>query len=734
MRQIVRRVIDPKGRVVIIELPAPIMGPDQILVQNAFSLISSGTEMSTLAKTPVELVRQTLSDPWMRYAVQQTIFSTGIAQTVDRIWLEMIMPREIGYSGAGRVLDVGKNVEGFRVGDTVAYAATGHAEIVAPTINHIVPVPQGVDLRHAAFVTVGGIVIQSLRRADLKFGEVVAIYGLGLLGQICAMIAKAAGCVVVGIEVNETRNELARKNGADLVINPAQSDLKRRIMDFTGKNGVDATIICASSKGDEIINSSMEITRKQGRVVIVGYVGLDIHPKNFLSKEIDLRYSRAYGPGSFHMAYEKGRVDYPFGYVRWTEKRNLEEFIRLIKTKSINIESLINKCYKVNDTQKAFDAIAAGTMEGVAALIDYESSQIPDLSRTLPVHPRVKKLGKIGIAVVGVGNHVLTKHLPHLKGMSDVEIRGLVSATGKNTVMVASKYDITENSTDIESVLKDPDTDGVMICTNQNKHLEPMLRAIDAGKAIFVEKPTVTTLEEFAILYQVMNSDHRPTVFTVGLNRRYSSYVQKLRESIEDPIDHVTYNIAVPYIPPEHWSLDEIEGGGRLISEGEHFIDLCNLLIGKPAISVYAHVLGNMPDDLRKLTAWAATIHYEDAAANIVFNESGAPGYPREQLVVMARGKIAVLDDFAKLTLYGRKKQVIGNGKQADMGQKRELKEFVAAIRGEPNQMLTWEESSAASLCMFAAQESIRCGQPIDLRDFQVGLKTGKKHKISTRL
>jgi predicted dehydrogenase len=266
-----------------------------------------------------------------------------------------------------------------------------------------------------------------------------------------------------------------------------------------------------------------------------------------------------------------------------------------------------------------------------------------------------------------------------------------------------------------------------MICTNQNKHLEPVLQAIKAGKAVFVEKPTVSTLEDFATLYQVMNSEERPAVFTVGLNRRYSSYVQKLRELIEGPIDHITFNVAVPYVPPEHWTLDEIEGGGRLITEGEHFFDLCNLLIGKPAISVYAHGLGNLPDDLRKLTAWAATIHYEEAVANIVFNESGAPGFPREQLVVMGRGQVAVLDDFAQLTLYGKKKQVIGNGKQADMGQKRELKEFVAAIRGEPNQMLTWEESSAASLCMFAAQESIRFGQPIDLRDFQAGLKIEKK-------
>ena len=235
-------------------------------------------------------------------------------------------------------------------------------------INHVVPVPDGVDLRHAAFVTVGGIAMQSLRRADLKFGETVAVYGLGLVGQLCASIAKAAGCVVVGIDINPKANELATAAGAALVVNPSEPDWKRRISDFTGKNGVDATVICASSDSPEIINSAMEITRRQGRVVIVGYVKLDIHPKNFLYREIDLRYSRAYGPGSYHTSYEKGRVDYPFGYVRWTEKRNLEEFIRLVATGAVNPEPLIAGVYPVERAQEPFDAIRERTLPGVAAL------------------------------------------------------------------------------------------------------------------------------------------------------------------------------------------------------------------------------------------------------------------------------------------------------------------------------------------------------------------------------
>jgi predicted dehydrogenase/threonine dehydrogenase-like Zn-dependent dehydrogenase len=717
MRQIVRKVIDRKDKIIVTDLPEPHLGPDQVLVRNHYSLISSGTELSTLSKTPMELVKQTLSDPWMRHVIKQTIFATGLRQTIDRIWKEMIMPREIGYSGAGRVLSVGERVEGFNVGDAVAYAAVGHAEIVAPSVNHVVSVPDSVDLRHAAFVTVGGIAVQALRRADLQFGETIAVYGLGLVGEVCAMIAKAAGCIVVGIDVNPKRNQIATANGVDLVANPTQSDWKRRIMDFTEKHGVDATIICASSKSDDIINSSMEITRKQGRVVILGYVGLNIHPKNFLYREIDLRYSRAYGPGSYHNAYEKGRVDYPFGYVRWTEKRNLQEFIRIVKSGRINLESLISGTYRIEEAQEAFDELRAGTLRSVAALIAYDIERNPDRSRTIHFRLHEKRSGKLAISIVGCGNHVLGKHLPHIQSMADVELRGIVSATGKNATMVREKYKVAFVTTDIDEVLRDQETDCVMICSSQHEHYDHVTKTIEAGKAVFVEKPMVTRLDHLQKLYSLMSK--KPVLFTLGLNRRYSPYIRRLRDAIEGPIGGVTYIVAVPFVPPDHWTLDETEGAGRLITEGEHFFDLCHVLIGHPPIAIYAHALGKMPDDIRKLCNFAVTIHYQEAFANIVFNESEATGYPREKITVLGHGQVAVLDDFAKLTVHGKKIRSVGRGWKADMGHAQELKEFIAAYQGKPNVMLTWEEASMATLCMFAAQESIRTGEPVDLREFR---------------
>lgn len=718
MKQVFRRVIDRRGRVLVADLPVPHVGPDQVLVQSHYSLISSGTELGTLSKTPAELVRQTISDPWMRHVVKQTVLATGPSQTARRVWHEMVTPREIGYSGAGTVLALGDHVEGLETGQTVAYAATGHAEVTAPHINHVVPVPGDVDLRHAAFVTVGGIAMQSLRRADVKFGETVAIYGLGLVGQLCASIAKAAGCVVVGIDINPKANQLAAAAGASLVVNPSESDWKRRVLDFTGKNGVDTTVICASSDSPEIINAAMEITRRQGRVVLVGYVKLDIHPKNFLYREIDLRYSRAYGPGSYDTSYEKGRVDYPFGYVRWTEKRNLEEFIRLVSTGAVNPEPLIAGVYPVERAQEPFDAIRERTLPGVAALISYGAD--PDRRRTTQIDPRPKREGKVGISLIGFGNHVLSKHLPNLRSMRDVELRGIASATARNASVVAKKVGATMITTDVDELLADAGTDAVMICSSQPEHHGHIRAAVTAGKAVFIEKPMVTRLEDFSDLLRLMAS--RPALVTLGLNRRYSPLVDTLRASLDSPVDFVEYVIAQPFVPADHWTLDPVDGGGRLITEGEHFIDLCNLLIGKRPVSVTARALGKMPDDIRTLCNFSVTLHYDGAAATIVFDECGAPGFPRERLSVFSHGRVTILDDFARLTEFGQGKRSRGTGLHKSMGHAEELEQFVHAVKGEPNHLLSWDDASLATMCMFAAQESIRLGAEIDLDQFHQSL------------
>jgi predicted dehydrogenase len=318
---------------------------------------------------------------------------------------------------------------------------------------------------------------------------------------------------------------------------------------------------------------------------------------------------------------------------------------------------------------------------------------------------------------------VLAQHLPNLRAMPGVEIRGIASATGRAAMAVADKVRPTIVTTDAQAVMDDPGTDAVIIASSQPEHYEHVCAAIETGKAILIEKPLVTRLDHLADILRRMQSC--PVLLTVGLNRRYSPAVRRLRDALAGPVDSVTYTVTRPSLPPDHWSLDPIDGGGRLISEGEHFLDLCHFLVGRPPISVYARALGRTPEDLRTLCNFAVTIHYDGAVANVVFDESASADFPQEGLTVLAKGQVATLADFSRLTVHGRRVRRLGDLGGASMGHKEQLEQFVLAVRGEPNHLLTWDGARTASLSVFAAQESIRAGEAVNLAEFEAALLEG---------
>lgn len=719
MKQVVRRVIDRKGRVQVVELPEPAPGPHEVLIENAFSLISTGTELGTLSKTPLELVRQTLTDPWMRHVVKATIFSSGIPQTMRRVWQEMTTFREIGYSGAGRVLAIGAEVEGLRVGETVAYASAGHAEQVTPCLNHVVPVPAEVPLEHAAFVTVGGIAIHALRRAEPQFGEIVAIQGLGLVGQLALVAARSAGLVTIGIDVHPGRLELARSLGTDLVVDARDPDWKRTILGFTEKHGPDATLICARSDSSEIVNSALEITRKQGRVVIVGYVGLDIHPKNFLYREIDLRYSRAYGPGSYHSAYEKGRTDYPYEYLRWTEKRNLGEFIRMLGAGKVPMEKLIGGVYDIEKAQEAFDALVSGTFPGVAALLRHGSARSRPVAPPPTPRAPAREGSNLGIALVGCGNHALAVHLPNIRRIEGMDLKLVVSRTGRNSGLVTEQFPKARTSSSFDTVREEPGVDAVLISSPHGEHFEHVRASLEAGKAVFVEKPLVMKFEELRALDRLVAAGAPP--LTVGLNRRYSRRLLDARGAARGRVLSVDYQVVVPPIPPDHWTLDPHRGGGRLIAEGEHFVDLCNFLIGAPPERVWARALGSAPEHPEQLTRFSVVIEYAGAVAHIVFQETPVKELPRERITLRSQENIVELDDFNHLRVHGARARSDSAGRSA-MGHEECLREFHGLARGKPSSCPSWAELRDVSLTLFAALESIRTGEVISLTEMRAAL------------
>ena len=703
MKQVFRRVIDRSGKIVIDDLPKPVCGDNQVLVSTEYSLISSGTELSTLKKTPAALVKQTIEDPWMRSAVMNTVKSGGMETTYNRIMDELFLYRVIGYSGVGKVLEIGKNIDAVVPGDRVAFAAQGHAEIVAPFKNHIVKVPDAVDPRAAAFVTVGGIAIQGIRRAEANFGEYVAVIGLGLVGQIAAQVLLAAGMRVIGIDISPARLELAKSLGVQNVVNPADGDPIAAVKSIANGKGADRVIICAASKESTIANQAMQMCRKQGRVVAVGIVKMDLERMPFFRNELDFVFSRAYGPGSYNDDYEKGRTDFPYEYVRWTEQRNLAEFIRLVEEKRINIEPLIDRDFSLDEVQGAFDQIKAGKLKKVAALIKYDASEDAAVTIKKSEKPATEK--KITLGVIGTGNHSRGIMLPLIKKQADVGIKALCSATGATAGSVSKKYSVDYITSDYKEIIADKSINAVYVATRHNMHAEIVIAALKAGKHVLVEKPLAMTLEELDEIKAAAAEQN--LICAVCHNRRYSSVFREMCDMAPDGPKIMRFTAAVGRIPDNHWTLDSIEGGGRLIGEADHFFDMFNAVCKSAPIDIDAFSLSVDNKEKDNLFNFTVQVSYEDGSlAQLVYTGLGHSSLPREEIEVFAENTYLKLTDCKTLEAPGKlkkpKKLLTG-----DMGHAQMIKDFCAAVKGEENGLASFEEGWNATYIAAYAQRKI---------------------------
>jgi predicted dehydrogenase/threonine dehydrogenase-like Zn-dependent dehydrogenase len=678
MKQIVRRIIDSKGKVKIEEIPTPLVGDNQVLISNLYSLISSGTELGTINKDPIEMVKLTLQDPWMRNEVKNLIFGGSINETVDIMKNELYLMRMFGYSGAGIVIDKGKNIHDIHVGDKVAYAAQGHAEQVSAFANHVVKVPDSVDLRHAAFVTVGGIALQGLRRADVKIGEWIVIYGLGLVGQITVQLLLAAGAKVIGVDISEEKIALSDRVGLKYMINPKNENVIDAVMKITNGKGADSTIICAVSQDPVITNNAMKITRKQGKVVFVGIVKMELERKPFFERELDLLFSRAYGPGSYDDLYEKGRVDYPYPYVRWTEKRNLEEIIRLIEDKRINFELLIDSEYTINEAQVAFDRIRRHELKSVAILLSYP--QETEIKKTITKSKNKKVLAKdiINVGVIGAGNFTRNYHIPNLNRIKGFHIRGIATATGINAASSAKLYPVDYITTDYNELLNDKEIDLVIVATRHDTHAKIAAESAKAGKHIFVEKPIVMNIEEMESLKSAIleNNVH----FMAGYNRRYSPISISASKFITQLPVMIRYTVNIQHLPDTHWTLDDVEGGGRLIGESGHFFDLMNFFIKSKPVEVQAISLPVKEDIKTGLFNFAVQVKYENnSIGQLLYTSMGGPKLERENVEIFCGNKHVEIKDFKKM--YVNQKKKFGSG---GMGHLEELQFLLNKIKSDP--------------------------------------------------
>lgn len=682
-----QQVLIRRGQVNVEQVPAPLVEPGHVLVEVAYSLISSGTETAGVTQSGKSLLQRAVEEPQRLQKLLDHLKAQGVAKTVTKVRGQLEQSTPSGYSCSGIVVQTGAGVDDLQPGDRVACAGAGianHAEIVLAPRNLVVKVPDGCELRDAASVTLGAIAMQGVRRADPRLGETVAVIGLGLLGQLTVQLLKAAGCRVVGLDLDGRRVELAAQLGADAALNPAQVKVENEIRHLSDDHGVDATIITAASSSDAIVAQAMEITRKKGRVVVVGDVGLGLKRSPFYEKEIDFLISCSYGPGRYDAHYEEQGLDYPYAYVRWTEKRNMQAYLRLVAEGKIRLDAILEAEYELAQAPEAYAALQAGATKPLGVLLRYPVAdatiQAQKLATKVMLRSQVAS-GKIRIALIGAGSFAKSTHLPNLQKLSDLyHLRAVVSGTGSNAKATAQQFHADYAGTSFQEVLDDPDVDAVLICTRHHLHAQQAMQAAAAGKSIFLEKPMALNQAELDRLTAVLEETRVP--FMMGYNRRFSPAARRAKEIIADRQNPlmILYRMNAGYLPPDHWT-QTAEGGGRIIGEACHIFDLFQYLIAAPALEVSATAIAPQTGHLLAGDNLAATLRYADGSvATLLYTSLGSPDLGKEYMELYADGKVLVLDDYRSLQVFGSHARGLTTP-VVDKGHKDELSFFAQLIQ-----------------------------------------------------
>jgi predicted dehydrogenase/threonine dehydrogenase-like Zn-dependent dehydrogenase len=712
----VKQVFVESGSVKVDDIPAPLLDANGVLVEVGYSLISTGTELSGVEQSGKSLVKRALEQPEKVQKVIDHLRSQGIQKTIAKVREKTGEARPTGYSCSGVVIQVGEGVTNLQPGDRVACAGSGvanHAEIVMVPRNLVVKVPDGCNLRDAASVTLGSIAMQGVRRADPRLGEIVAVIGLGLVGQITTQLLKAAGCRVIGFDLEPRRVELAEQLGMDQGFVPNDVDVENEIRHLTGDHGVDATIITAASESDAIVQQAMEITRKKGRVVVVGAVGLALNRSPFYEKEIDFLISCSYGPGRYDDRYEQKGLDYPYAYVRWTENRNMQEHLRLTAAGAVQLDAILEREYPLDQAQQAYEELQSAVEKPLGVLLAYPI----DTDRAQNEKLRTKVLlnsqpvsGKINVAVIGAGNFAKGMHLPNLQKLSDLyHLRAVVDIDGPNAKATAEQFGADYATTKYEDVLADDDVDMVMITTRHNLHASLSMAAAKTGKAVFVEKPMAMNQEELDALVAVLKETQVP--FMVGFNRRFAPAVQRAKEIItghQSPL-MILYRVNAGYIPLDHWTQTE-EGGGRIIGEGCHMLDVFQYLVS-PArvVEVTSTAIKPQVAHISPTDNVSVTVRYEDGSvATLLYTALGSRDLSKEYVEIYADGKTLVIDDYIALKVYGA--SVAGwNSSLQDKGHLEELRAFARYVQGKTGRPITLDamlETTQSSFSIALRQTS----------------------------
>ncbi|QWR76143.1 bi-domain-containing oxidoreductase [Candidatus Magnetomonas plexicatena] len=695
------------GVISLTESPVPQVGRESIVVQSSLSLISTGTERMLLEFGRGSLIEKVKSQPEKVNQVINKIKTDGLMPTLDAVKAKLDDAIVPGYSLVGEVFSVGRNVDGFYSGDRVVCNG-GHAEFVRVSKNLAAKIPDNVSDETAVFTVVGAIALQGIRLLNPALGESICVIGLGLVGQLTVQLLTASGCRVFGIDINEDKVKLVESFGAvGFTLQEKESPVDAA-MAFSRGMGMDGVIVAASTKSTEPIDYAAEMSKKRGKIVLTGVTGLELKRRTFYDKELTFQVSCSYGPGRYDRAYEELGNDYPFGYVRWTLKRNFEAVLDMMTAGKIDVKPLISRSFPFADADKAYDLLMLENPLGIVLQYDKGAAR-RDFSIELTSKPVSGRSEKPVIGYIGVGNFAKQVLLPALKNSGAV-LKTIASASGGNVSALGQKFGFALATSEYSQVFEDSSINTLFISTRHGSHAELVIRALKSGKNVFVEKPLALNKTELKDVIDAHSNSNG--ILLVGFNRRFSVFSRKLKESLSSKSDPLCINIMVNAgaIEGSHWVHDTECGGGRIIGEACHFIDLIRYFTGSQITEVYAvSTHGHSVTDSDKM---CITIKSKDGSIGTInYFSNGSKSYPKERIEVFSEGRVYVIDNFKSLTCFGKGKS--HNQFAQDKGHGREITEFLQAVETGGKSPIPFEELIESTLSSFAAVESSKTGKPL---------------------
>ena len=709
------------GELVVLDAPAPACRPGGVLVQSLFSLISTGTEMMKLAEAKMSMVGKARARPDQVRKVLDTVAQQGAVATYKKVMNRLDSYTPLGYSLCGVVVEVGCGAEEFRVGQLVAAAGNEyalHAEYNWIPVNMCAPVPPGVSPEHAAFSTVGAIAMHGVRRAEVQLGDTACVIGLGLVGQLVVRLLIASGVRVIGFDVIEERCRLAEQTGAVLCAAPndeGMAAVASSLDEISAGRGADHVFLTAGGSSNAPVETAARLARDRARIIDIGKTRLDLPWNAYYDKELDVRFSRSYGPGRYDERYELEGIDYPAGYVRWTERRNLECFLNLVARKQIEVETLVSGVFLVEDASTVYADLASGSLKAVGVLLEYpahpaDTSQQAATSmiraRSAP-SPRGRTDGRLAIGFISAGNYASSMLLPSIAGLPNAYLAHVATTRPLSAVNAQRRFGFTTASTKADAVLEDETLDAIFIVTRHHTHAELVCRALETGKAVFVEKPLALTHEELDRIVEVIVSTGNDRLM-VGFNRRFAPLLTQMRSQFGPACSGAVtrYLVSAGPLAAGSWYGNEALEGSRFTGEGGHFIDTLSWWAGSVPGEVYA-VPGPEKDDVQ------VTVRLLNGSSGVIsYLTAGNTRFPKETFDAAGGGRNARLDNFRKATVWAGRGHSINRARGQDKGQHTELARFVEANVTGAAMPISLEDLMAVTRATIAVHESLSSGRP----------------------